>query len=352
METRLNSNTSKLGHSLIQISERAGPTKDEVKETLGQATGLTPKDVGIIFNMKQRRLSLEQITQDPGSELEILKALADRSTPRTTEEIQEPHTAQPTMTLLKHQESTTPTFFSCCLNNKNQLLRVNLLTGEQSCHEVPNYKFRGVCRMSELPGGRLLITGGFPAGREVEKIDTLREYSVLSVPPMHTPRLDHAAVYHSQYLYVLGGFNGRGLRECERYVCAENRWEELPALPVGAYGMSAVELENTLYALGGANHTGNLNVVQTLRIDSLTWELMQLSLPQADKCFPCFKTDTQAYLVINKTLYSFTPLEVKPIKTVPRSIKCRSSYYSRGTLYYAFYDGLQSLVVGELAYPY
>jgi hypothetical protein len=70
--------------------------------------------------------------------------------------------------------------------------------------------------MSELPGGTLLITGGSAAGREVEKIDTLREYAVLSVAPMHTTRLDHAAVYHSQYLYVLGGFNGRGLRECER----------------------------------------------------------------------------------------------------------------------------------------
>jgi hypothetical protein len=49
---------------------------------------------------------------------------------------------------------------------------------------------------------------------------------------------------------------------------------------------------------------------------------------------PCFKTDTEVYLLIKKTLYSFTPLEVKPVLTLPEKIKCRTSRYSRGTLYY------------------
>jgi hypothetical protein len=69
---------------------------------------------------------------------------------------------------------------------------------------------------------------------------------------------------------------------------------------------------------------------------------MQLKLPQAAFDFPCFKKDTEVYLVINKTLYSFTPLEVKPIKplelkpikTLPERIWCWSSYYSRDTLYW------------------
>jgi hypothetical protein len=67
---------------------------------------------------------------------------------------------------------------------------------------------------------------------------------------------------------------------------------------------------------------------------------MQLKLPQADWYFPCFKKDTEVYLVINKTLYSFTPLEVKPIKTLPEDIRCISSYYSRGTLYYEIGIGI------------
>jgi hypothetical protein len=68
---------------------------------------------------------------------------------------------------------------------------------------------------------------------------------------MYTGRVSHAAVYHSQYLYVLGGYSGGCLRECERYSCEENRWEVLPALPVAGFAMSAVEVENSVYALGG-----------------------------------------------------------------------------------------------------
>jgi hypothetical protein len=177
-----------------------------------------------------------------------------------------------------------------------------------------------------LPGGSLLITGGV-CGRDVVRVD-VGTFAVSPQPPMHTARHYHAAVYHSQYVYVLG------VRECERYVCAESRWEVLAALPVGGLGMSAVELHNSLYALGGYQGIVGQDTVQQLSLDSLTWQLMQLKLPQADCDFPCFKKDTEVYLVINKTLYSFTPLEVKPIKTLPGDIRCISSYYSRGTLYY------------------
>jgi hypothetical protein len=51
---------------------------------------------------------------------------------------------------------------------------------------------------------------------------------------------------------------------------------------------------------------------------------------------------------MNATLYSFTPLEVKAVETLPQSIMCTVSYYSRGTLYYAWSDQIKSLAVGEL----
>jgi lambda repressor-like predicted transcriptional regulator len=340
---RLICTKSKQGQSLSQISELTGLTIDKVKETLAQATGLTPFDVSMILDMKQRGLSLYQISQDSGVQLEVLKQFlpmetvqtqigADqgpyevslgvseraytlgsdcktysRSPPTTIEE-----TKQPTITLPQH----TPTFFYCCQIYFNKLIRVNLLTGEQSCHEVPAYQFRDGCRWSELPGGSLLVTGGDEGAREVDKIDTLREYAVSHQPPMHTARSMHAAVYHSQYLYVLAGYVcmylsecESYLSECERYSCAEHRWEELPDVPVGGIGMSAVEVENSLYALGG--YTGTfLDTVQKLSLDSLTWQLMHLRLPQATYEIACFKTETQVYLVIEDALYSFTPQQL------------------------------------------
>jgi hypothetical protein len=120
----------------------------------------------------------------------------------------------------------------------------------------------------------------------------------------------------------------------------------LTALPVAGVGMSAVELHNSLYALGGSQVFRYLDTVQTLSLDCLTWQLMQLKLPQAAECLPCFKNDTEVYLVINKTLYSYTPLEVKPIKILHKDISmCSSSYYSRDTLYYEDGDAIGSLVL-------
>jgi hypothetical protein len=373
---------SKLGHSLSQISELTGLTIDEVRERLGQATGISPEALSSILHMKQRGLSLELISQEFDVELEVLKqflpkvikkthrthAPADqgkgsyetslgeraytidspdhcrtynKSSPATTEETEPP--PQPSEMLPKPQD--TPTYFYCCKYNSNKLGRVNLLTGELSCHQIPGYLFKELCRWSELPGGSLLITGD-EGPKEVVKIDTLREWAVSFQPPMHTARYNHAVVYYSQYLYVLAGnYINRYLSECERYSCAESQWEVLPALPVAGTHMSAVEIKNCLYALGGWSRR-ELDTVQKLSLDSLTWELIQLKLPQAVCYFACFKTDTQVYLVIKETLYSFTPLQIKPVRTLDGGILCSSSYYNRGTLYYEMGEGIESLALG------
>jgi hypothetical protein len=252
---------------------------------------------------------------------------------------------------LINRSAVRPKVIYCCRYDHDQLLRTNLLTGEQSCHRVPGYQFKHYSTWSELPGGSLLITGGYPAVKEVVQIDALRESALSSQPSMRTARYQHAAVYHSQYLYVLGGYSRGALRECERYVCAESRWEGLRALPSASFDMSAVELGNSLYALGGLSNRRVLHSVQKLSLNSLTWELMQLKLPQAAIRPACFKTDSQVYLVIKETLYSFSPLEVKPVKTLPEDINSRMSDYSRGTLYYEDGYRIRSLAVGELTRP-
>jgi hypothetical protein len=79
---------------------------------------------------------------------------------------------------------------------------------------------------------------------------------------------------------------------------------------------------------------------------------MQLRLPQAGGALPCFKLrDTEVYLVINETLYSFTPLQVSLLKTLPKGISSYygASYYYRGTLYCSSLWGVaETLEIGEL----
>jgi hypothetical protein len=96
---------------------------------------------------------------------------------------------------------------------------------------------------------------------------------------MPTARSGHAAVYHWDHVYVLGGYNLTRLAQCERYVCAQSRWQLLPPLPRPCSATNTVVLENSLYALGGYADA-SIDMVQRLSLDRLTWELMQLRLPQ------------------------------------------------------------------------
>jgi hypothetical protein len=209
---------------------------------------------------------------------------------------------------------------------------------------VPSYTFKLYSLWSEVPGGSLLITGGgYPvAVREEVRIDTRREFAAALCRPLLTQRRQHAAVYHSPHLYILGGSEGSGyLSECERYVCAENRWEALPPLPRACRRTSGIVLENSLYALGGWYGKSALDRVQKLNLESLTWKLMRLKLPFAGFGIPCFKVrDTEVYIVIKRTLYSFSALEVRPLKTLNEDIESWNgvSYY-RGTLYCSNYLG-------------
>jgi hypothetical protein len=252
-----------------------------------------------------------------------------------------------------------PTFIYSYRRETDQLHRTSLVTGEPSNHRVPSYTFKACCCWSEVPGGSLLITGGrnedYSAAREVVRIDTRREFAVSRYPSMLTLRNCHAAVYHTPHLYILGGqtSNFTGLRECERYVCPENRWEALPPLPRACYNTSGVVVESSLYALGGSFNGSHLDLVQKLSLDSLTWELMQFKLPLAGRCIPCFKLrDTEVYLVVNQTLCSFTAFEVRPLKTLTDEI-CSifgASYYHRGTLYCSNYQGgVRSYQIGSLS---
>jgi hypothetical protein len=244
-----------------------------------------------------------------------------------------------------------PTFIYSYKQSTDQLYDTSLVTGETSCHRIPSYTFKKFCCWSELPGWSLLLTGGGdPVTIEVVKIDT-RTFTVSQQPPMLTARRAHAAVYYAQYLYVLGGYTGSiSLSECERFVCAESRWEALPPLRTACCNISGVVVEGNIYALGGGIQANPCDLIQKLSLEGLTWEPLHLRLPQTSSCIACFKlSDTGVYFLLDKTLYSLQTLS--PVKTLPRGIQSYygPSYYSRGRLYCSNAVGAASrLEIGSL----
>jgi hypothetical protein len=264
--------------------------------------------------------------------------------------------ANKTQVLTSHKdaahEQTLPTFIYSYTLLSFQLHRTHLVTGQQSCCVVYAVNsFKPGCGWCELPGGFIFITGGGDRIlQEASKIDTLREFAVSSQRRMLYARRSHAAVHHSQHVYVLGGTNGyEALSKCERYVCAEQQWEVLPALPVACYHSSDVVIENSLYVVGGITDNREvLDTVQKLSLDTLTWQVMQLRLPRAGYGIPCFKyRDTEVYLVLDKTLYSFTPLLITELKTLSEALTSDfgTSHYFRGYLYRPNRRGVERLAI-------
>jgi hypothetical protein len=272
---------------------------------------------------------------------------------RTIDQTQSPKTF--TKTELQVREDSLPTFIYTRSYDFEQLWRTNLVTGLESCYRTPSYEFKLGCVLSELPGGCLLVTGGgYPeVSREVVAIGTLREFAVTHQSPMLLPRSDHTCVYHTQHVYVLGGLSDSCLSECERYVCAENRWEALPPLPRACRFTSGVVVESSLYALGGLGRIGSLDLVQKLSLERLVWALLELRLPRPGYSMACFKlSDTEVYLVVDGLLMSFTPHQVLPLKPVSPDIDSwyGQSYYSRGTLYCSTQVGVApSWQIGSLS---
>jgi hypothetical protein len=252
-------------------------------------------------------------------------------------------------------ERTLPRFIYSYSTNINELHRTDLFTGERSSHQIPYFMFDGDCRLTEMPRIGLLVTGGgVPITKKVQKIDTLREFAVSRQAPMLTARGSHAAVYHARFVYVLGGNTpgGRPLIGCERYVCTDNRWQALSPLPRPCSNIGTVVVERCLYALGGYDGSKSLDLVMQLSLERLTWKLLELKLPKPGFYFPCFKVrSTEVYLLMHKTLYSFTPLKITKLKTVSKDIwsYVGTNYYCRGTLYCASQsrEGCR-LKIGEL----
>jgi hypothetical protein len=217
----------------------------------------------------------------------------------------------------------------------SKLYMTNLRTAEQSCIVIPSFRFLTASCWSELPGGVLLFTGG-DQSREAVSIGTLKEFAVVRRRPMLTERREHGTVYYAAHLYALGGAGPK--EECERYVCAEDRWEPLLPLPVACENISCLVLEDCLYALGGGSTAVNLDLIQKLDFTDLTWTVLGLRLPSADMSLAVFKTSAvQAYFIIGKELYSFLPSQqsISLVKTLPSKVRgwYGPSYFSLGVLY-------------------
>jgi hypothetical protein len=172
---------------------------------------------------------------------------------------------------------------------------------------------------------------------------------------MKTSRYAHSSVFYGEFLYVIGGYNGARLAECERYDTLHNHWQPIAPLPHASYDHAAIVCGYTrrIYTLGG-NDGSSLDLIQEFELESQTWKLLEVKLPSKSPYIPCFRVKNQAqiYFVLGGALHSFSPItytlaNVKPVANV-QSYN-RPSYFAKGTLYYPQGGPVLKSVIGDLS---
>lgn len=181
--------------------------------------------------------------------------------------------------------------------------------------------------------------GGVGASRKAVQLDTDRECAAIKLTSMVSGRSFHAAIRHTDYIYVIGGLNNRPLQNCERLNLTYMTWEEISPLPLQCCHTSVIEQRGYLYALGGRSELNELtDLVQRLHFPSNSWSILAVKLPNPGSNLPVFKVDeAQICFILNTKLYTLkvqceTLDLVKEIRGSYNST-CGPSYFKDGFLY-------------------
>eukprot|EP00816_Leptocylindrus_hargravesii_P002373 CAMPEP_0196802000 /NCGR_PEP_ID=MMETSP1362-20130617/1741_1 /TAXON_ID=163516 /ORGANISM="Leptocylindrus danicus, Strain CCMP1856" /LENGTH=270 /DNA_ID=CAMNT_0042173197 /DNA_START=30 /DNA_END=839 /DNA_ORIENTATION=+ len=121
------------------------------------------------------------------------------------------------------------------------------------------------------------VIGGYDGRRAVNMVYRLclKSEKWTTMAPMGTPRRYFAAILKDGYIYVFGGTNDDGamyydLSSTERYSIANNIWENLPDMPKGPrFGHCAVTTRGSEIYIVGGDGTRSVDVFDT---SSLTWK--------------------------------------------------------------------------------
>ena len=109
-------------------------------------------------------------------------------------------------------------------------------------------------RITELPDGSYLITGGEVDGVTISNVQHFIEGNFIEKFEMYVPRKAHGQAYLKGHVYVFGGYtdNGKILYNCEKYDMNNGNWMEIAKLnhPRG-YATTCVFGESHIFIVGG-----------------------------------------------------------------------------------------------------
>jgi len=121
-----------------------------------------------------------------------------------------------------------------------------------------------------------VITGGYPSVTTVSKYD--KNGWVKDLTSMNTGRSLHACGHYysdtNELIYlVTGGYNGKKIISTEVLSATGTSWSNVGNLPMAAYGMSGISVNNHIFVTGGYDVDNRyLNTILKFNPASIQWE--------------------------------------------------------------------------------
>jgi hypothetical protein len=337
------------------MSDSLGISVGEVVRTIAKRSRLTQAAVLDIFEMKSLGLSTKQISITLAVSYSVLrvflpevskqvgaKLLKLKAQGRTNAAVSKKLWLKRHVVASYYEANATKFVYTY---SDFEFYKRNTRTGNVVNADFLRYNFSRYSSFAELPGEKVLATGGYRPYRSYI-IDTRREYAVTSTARMHIPRSTHSSVYYDKHVYAIGNS-----LVCERYVCDDDYWEEFAVLPAECnetVAMSIVLMEATqsIYLLGGQYHDEEENgydedIILRLDLEILDFEVLKVRLPSPGSCIPSFVVSSESttiYFILGHYLYSLDTLtneiELNRMisKKLPLFIPC---YFAEGNLYYS-----------------
>ena len=124
--------------------------------------------------------------------------------------------------------------------------------------KLPQYSAKFFAMVSLA--NQLVLVGGLDPVRR-KPIDQIALFTarrwINSYPPMTTARHSSTAVCFNDHIIVAGGWDGQGYTSSVEMLDVEaRRWHVRRSLPIPRNELKSTVVENTLYLMGGWDHTG------------------------------------------------------------------------------------------------
>lgn len=248
----------------------------------------------------------------------------------------------------------------------SNLYWITIETGVSSTAVVPDHKFKPWISWVELPDGSLFIAGGskdqgFTSGTSEAYVIEIPDFSIVRKPNMFTARWAHGCILSDDMIYMISGYNGVHVIQCERFNLKTETWEALPQIPNAVRCINAIEIEpiGDIYILGGYNDVSTYqDTIQVFNIEKLEWRTLTLKLEVKGYLIPCFKLNrdsTDIYFHQTGTLYKLDTTNEALTKNKTNSTVSTTehfqgpSYYSQGKVFISKNTGeVQAYTIGEI----